>query len=71
MTKQEFINTPAKTAVDGAAQQIITTHSMTTLKQLQRSNKALYKALYKDEHKALSFKDIMAAIEKAMFFIVE
>lgn len=71
MTKQEFLNTPAKTPTDGAAQQILTTHSMTTLKALQRGNKALYKALYKDEHKNLPFGEIMKAIEKAMFFVVD
>lgn len=71
MTKQEFLNTPAKTPVDGAAQVIITTNSMTSLKQLSRDTKALYKALYKEEHKNLPFRDIMAAIEKAMFFIID
>lgn len=71
MTKQEFLNTPAKTPTDGAAQQILTTHSMTSLKQLQRDTRALFKALYKDEHKKLPFDEIMKAIEKAMFFIVD
>lgn len=71
MTKQEFLNTPAKTPIDAAAQQIITSNSMTSLKQLSRETKALFKTLYKDEHKNMAFKDIIAAIEKAMFFIVE
>lgn len=71
MNKQEFLNAPAKTPIDSAAQQLITSNSMTSLKQLSRETKAMYKSLYKDEHKNLPLKDIMAAIEKAMFFIVE
>lgn len=71
MTKQEFLNTPAKTLTDAVAQQILTTESMTSLKQLQRSNKALYKSLYKNEWKAITMTDLMAAIEKAAFLIVE
>lgn len=71
MTKQEFLNTPAKTPEDAVAQQILTSHSMTTLKQLQRSNKALFKALYKDEWKTITFKQLMGAIEKAAFLVVE
>lgn len=71
MTKQEFLNTPAKTVGDAVAQQILNSESMTSLKQLQRSLKATYKQLYKDEWKAIPLKDLMLAIEKASFLIVE
>lgn len=71
MTKLEFLNTPAKTPTDGAAQAILANNSMTSLKQLQRDNKALMKTLYKEEHKKLPFEEIMKAIEKAMFFILD
>lgn len=71
MTKQEFLNTTAKTITDAVAQQLLNSESMTSLKQLQRSLKATYKTLYKDEWKAISMKDLMVAIEKASFLIVE
>lgn len=71
MTKQEFLNTPAKTVQDAVTQQILNSESMTSLKQLQRSLKQTYKHLYKDEWKAIPMKDLMGAIEKAAFLIVE
>lgn len=71
MTKQEFLNTPAKTVTDAVCQQILNSESMTSLKQLQRSLKQTYKTLYKDEWKAIPLKDLMSAIEKAAFLIVD
>lgn len=71
MTKQEFLNQPAKTIADAVTQQILNSESMTSLKQLQRSLKATYKSLYKDEWKQIPLKDLMSAIEKAAFLAVE
>lgn len=71
MTKQEFINLPAKNTTDWAAQQILTQLSMTAIKEVKRANNALLKVLYKEEAKKLPFTDILAAIEKAAFLTVE
>lgn len=71
MTKQEFLNTPAKTPVDEATQIVLANSSMTSLKELKRQVSALSKMLYKEHLKALPLKDITAVIEKAAFLITE
>lgn len=71
MTKQEFLNTEAKTAGDQVAKCVLQSHSATAIKQLKRDLATLNKALYTDAWKQLPLKDIVAGVERALFYALD
>lgn len=68
MTKQEFLNTEKKTPVDTIAGHLLVTNSPTSLKEITRALNRIQKVLYTDASKSTPFKDVVAGVEKAVFY---
>lgn len=71
MTKQEFINATHKTPEDNAAQALLITQSMTSLKEIKRAFNTINKTLVRNEYKTMTLPALTAAIEKAAFLMTE
>lgn len=71
MNKQEFLNQPAKNATDTAAQILLRTQSMTSMKEIKRVVGGLQKTLYGVEVVRLPLEELAKAVEKAAYLIVD
>lgn len=71
MTKQEFLNAEAKTGADQVAKCVLQSHSPTAIKQLKRDLATLNKALYTDAWKKLPLTDVVAGVERAIFYALD
>lgn len=71
MNKQEFLAQPAKTATDAAAQILLRTQSMTSMKEIKRVVGTLSKTLYGEQVVRLPLEELAKAVEKAAYLIVD
>lgn len=71
MNKQEFLSKPAANATDTAAQILLRTQSMTSMKEIKRVVGTLSKTLYGQEVERLPLAELAKAVEKAAYLIVD
>lgn len=71
MNKQEFLAVKDAKGADKAAQILLATQSMTSLKEIKRSVNTLTKALYGEDVKRLPLEELGKAVEKAAYLIVD
>lgn len=71
MTKQEFLNAKAANATDEAAQILLRTQSMTSMKDIKRTVNLLSKTLYGESVVRLPLAELAKAVEKAGYLIVD
>lgn len=71
MNKQEFLSKPATTPTDEAAQILLRTQSMTSMKEIKRVANTLGKTLYGEKVVRLPLEELVKAIEKAAYLIVD
>lgn len=71
MNKQEFLNAKDLKGADRAAQILLATQSMTSLKEIKRSVNALSKALYGEDVRRLPLEELVKAVDKAAYLIVD
>lgn len=68
MTKQEFLNTEKKTPADTIAGHLLVSNSPTALKEMHRALNRITKVLFTDASKSTPWKDVLAGVEKAIFY---
>lgn len=71
MNKQEFLSKPATSATDEAAQILLRTQSMTSMKEIKRVVNTLQKTLYGEKVARLPLEEVAKAVEKAAYLIVD
>lgn len=71
MNKQEFLNAKATNATDEAAQILLRTQSMTSMKDIKRTVGLLQKTLYGETVTRLPLAELAKAVEKAAYLIVD
>lgn len=71
MTKQEFLSKPATTPTEEAAQILLRTQSMTSMKEIKRVVNNLKKTLYGEKVVRLPLEELTKAVEKADYLIVD
>lgn len=71
MNKQEFLAKPATTPTDEAAQILLRTQSMTSMKEIKRVVGTLQKTLYGEKVVRLPLEELAKAVEKAAYLIVD
>lgn len=69
MTKQEFLNMEKKTPADTIAGHLLVTQSATSLKEIQRALNRITKVLYTDAAKSTPYKEVLAGVDKAIFYV--
>lgn len=71
MNKQEFLSKPAANGTDAAAQILLRTQSMTSMKEIKRVVSNLQKTLYGENVVRLPLEELAKAVEKAAYLIVD
>lgn len=71
MNKQEFLASKAATATDEAAQILLRTESMTSMKEIKRVVANLKKKLYGEKVSRMPLEELAKAVEKAAYLIVD
>lgn len=71
MNKQEFLSKPAVNGTDAAAQILLRTQSMTSMKEIKRVVGTLQKTLYGEQVVRLPLEELSKAVEKAAYLIVD
>lgn len=71
MNKAEFLAKPGATATDKAAQILLRTQSMTSMKEIKRVISNLRKTLYGEEVNRLPLEELTKAVEKADYLLVD
>lgn len=71
MNKTEFLAKKAENATDEAAQILLRTQSMTSMKEIKRVVGGLQKTLYGEKVVRLPLEELAKAVEKAAYLIVE
>lgn len=71
MNKQEFLSKKAETPTDEAAQILLRTESMTSMKEIKRVVAGLKKKLYGEKVARLPLEELVKAVEKAAYLIVD
>lgn len=71
MNKQEFLSKPATNGTDTAAQILLRTQSMTSMKEIKRVIGTLQKTLYGETVVRLPLEELAKAVEKAAYLIVD
>lgn len=71
MNKQEFLNAKPVNATDEAAQILLRTQSMTSMKEMKRVVSNLQKTLYGESVVRLPLTELSKAVEKAAYLIVD
>lgn len=71
MNKQEFLAIKDAKGETKAAQILLATQSMTSLKEIKRSVNTLTKALYGEDVRRLPLEELGKAVDKAAYLIVD
>lgn len=71
MNKAEFLNKKADNATEEAAQILLRTESLTSMKEMKRVVGALKKKLYGEKVSRLTLDELAKAVEKAAYLIVD
>lgn len=71
MNKQEFLAQKAANPTDAAAQILLRTQSMTSMKEIKRTVGLLQKTLYGEGVDRLPLAELSKAVEKAAYLIVD
>lgn len=71
MNKQEFLNAKAANPTDEAAQILLRTQSMTSMKEIKRVVGTLQKTLYGESVVRLPLAELAKSVEKAAYLIVD
>lgn len=71
MNKQEFLAAKPTNATDEAAQILLRTQSMTSMKEIKRTVALLNKTLYGETVVRLPLTELSKAVEKAAYLIVD
>lgn len=71
MNKQEFLAQKPANATDAAAQILLRTQSMTSMKEIKRVVGSLQKTLYGEQVVRLPLEELAKAVEKAAYLIVD
>lgn len=71
MNKAEFLSKKADNPTDEAAQILLRTQSMTSMKEIRRVVNTLGKTLYGEKVDRLPLAEIVKAVEKAAYLIVD
>lgn len=71
MNKQEFLSAKPVNATDEAAQILLRTQSMTSMKEIKRTVSLLKRTLYGETVVRLPLAELEKAVEKAAYLIVD